>query len=50
MTGWCPYDNKVCHHDGYCKDCNHNKCRVCQEFNCDYCEYRSLRGENESNT
>lgn len=23
--GWCPYDGKECHHDGYCKDCPHNK-------------------------
>lgn len=23
--GWCPYDGEECHHDGYCKDCPHNK-------------------------
>lgn len=25
MMGWCPYDGEECHHDGYCKDCPHNK-------------------------
>lgn len=25
MMGWCPYDGEECHHDGYCKDCLHNK-------------------------
>lgn len=45
MMGWCPYDGEECRHDGYCKDCDHNKCRDCQEFSCDWCKYKGLRGE-----
>lgn len=22
MTGWCPYDGEVCHHDDYCNTCD----------------------------
>ena len=25
MMGWCPNDGNECHHDGYCKDCEHNE-------------------------
>ena len=24
MMGWRPNDGNECHHDGYCKDCEHN--------------------------
>ena len=50
MMGWCPYDGEECHHDGYCEDCEHNKCRECQEFNCDWCKYKRLRGEQHEHT
>lgn len=43
MMGWCPYDNKECRHDGYCEDCEHNKCRDCNEFSCDWCVYSNIR-------